>query len=73
MTTVQKPIVLNETVLNTNEILKTMNTILTKLAVGNNGLVPENYADVQSIVRMGIADQVFSVGDVIEVARATKV
>lgn len=36
-------------------------------------LEPKNYSDVQSIVRLGLAPSVFSVGDIIEVGRETKV
>ena len=43
------------------------------LAKGSSGLKVESYADVQSIVRMGLAPAVFGVGDVIEVGRETAV
>lgn len=36
-------------------------------------LEPKNYSDVQSIVRLGLAPSVFSVGDIIEVGRETRV
>ena len=41
------------------------------LARGSSGLKIDSYSDVQSIVRMGLAPAVFSVGDVIEVGRET--
>ena len=40
---------------------------------GAHGLQVTSYDDVLSIVRMGLAPQVFSVGDIIEVGRETKV
>ena len=43
------------------------------LAKGSNGLKVESYEDVLSIVRMGLAPSVFSIGDVIEVGRETAV
>lgn len=43
------------------------------LAKGSNGLKVESYEDILSIVRMGLAPSVFSVGDVIEVGRETAV
>ena len=49
--------------------LKQTNAILAK----RGGLEPESYSDVQAIVRLGLAPSVFSVGDIIEVGRETKV
>ena len=40
---------------------------------GSHGLQVKSYDDVLSIVRLGLAPQIFSVGDVIEVGRETKV
>ena len=49
--------------------LKQTNAILAK----RGGLEPESYSDVQAIVRLGLAPSVFSIGDIIEVGRETKV
>ena len=49
--------------------LKQTNAILAK----RGGLEPQNYSDVQAIVRLGLAPSVFNIGDIIEVGRATKV
>lgn len=49
--------------------LKQTNAILAK----RGGLEPQNYSDVQAIVRLGLAPSVFSIGDIIEVGRETKV
>ena len=43
------------------------------MAKGSSGLKVESYEDVLSIVRMGLAPSVFSIGDVIEVGRETAV
>lgn len=48
--------------------LKQQNAIMAK---GSAGLKVESYADILSIVRMGLAPSVFSIGDVIEVGRET--
>ena len=49
--------------------LRQTNAILAK----RGGLEPQNYSDVQAIVRLGLAPSVFSIGDIIEVGRETKV
>lgn len=49
--------------------LKQTNAILAK----RGGLEPQSYSDVQAIVRLGLAPSVFSIGDIIEVGRETKV
>ena len=49
--------------------LKQTNAILAK----RGGLEPQSYSDVQAIVRIGLAPSVFSIGDIIEVGRETKV
>ena len=43
------------------------------MAKGSSGLKVESYEDVLSIVRMGLAPSVFSIGDVIEVGRETAI
>ena len=43
------------------------------LAKGQSGMKVESYEDVLSIVRMGLAPAVFSVGDIIEVGRESSV
>ena len=50
------------------DAIKQQNAIMVK---GSNGLKVESYEDVLSIVRMGLAPAVFSVGDIIEVGRET--
>ena len=45
----------------------------TAILAKRGGLTPESYADVQSIVRLGLAPSVFSIGDIIEVGRETKI
>lgn len=69
MSSVTKPIILDETGKELIETLKQTNAILAK----NGNLNIKSYDDVLSIVRMGLAPQVFSVGDIIEVGRGTKV
>lgn len=69
MSSVTKPIILDETGKELIETLKQMNAILAK----NGNLNIKSYDDVLSIVRMGLAPQVFSVGDIIEVGRAIEV
>lgn len=49
--------------------LRQTNAILAK----RGGLEPQSYSDVQAIVRLGLAPSVFSIGDIIEVGRETKV
>ena len=49
--------------------LKQTNAILAK----RGGLEPQSYSDVQAIVRLGLAPSVFSIGDIIEVGRETRV
>ena len=49
--------------------LRQTNAILAK----RGGLTPESYSDVQAIVRLGLAPSVFCIGDIIEVARETRV
>ena len=49
--------------------LQQTNAILAK----RGGLEPQSYSDVQAIVRLGLAPSVFCIGDIIEVARETKV
>lgn len=49
--------------------LRQTNAILAK----RGGLEPQNYSDVQAIVRLGLAPSVFNIGDIIEVGRETKV
>ena len=49
--------------------LKQTNAILAK----RGGLEPQNYSDVQAIVRLGLAPSVFCIGDIIEVGRETRV
>jgi len=39
------------------------NALLAAIAKNGGGLKPDNWQDVQSIVRLGLADKVFSVGD----------
>ena len=55
--------------------LKQTNAVLASMGMGQgaSGLQPKSYDDVLSIVRLGLAPQIFSVGDVIEVGRETKV
>lgn len=48
--------------------IKQQNAIMAK---GSAGLKVESYADILSIVRMGLAPSVFSIGDVVEVGRET--
>ena len=48
--------------------IKQQNAVLAK---GSAGLKVGSYEDVLSIVRLGLAPSVFSVGDVIEVGRET--
>ena len=48
--------------------IKQQNAIMAK---GSAGLKVESYEDILSIVRMGLAPSVFSIGDVIEVGRET--
>ena len=55
------------------EILSALNQQTAVMAKGSSGLKVEAYNDVLSIVRMGLAPAVFSIGDVIEVGRETKV
>ena len=55
------------------EILNALRQQTAVMAKGNSGLKVEAYSDVLSIVRMGLAPAVFSIGDVIEVARETRV
>ena len=69
MSSVTKPIILDETGKELIKTLKQTNAILAK----NGNLNIKSYDDVLSIVRMGLAPQVFSVGDIIEVGRETKV
>lgn len=49
--------------------LRQTNAILAK----RGGLEPQSYSDVQAIVRLGLAPSVFSIGDIIEVGRETRV
>ena len=49
--------------------LKQTNAILAK----RGGLEPQSYSDVQAIVRLGLAPSVFSIGDIIEVGRETRI
>ena len=49
--------------------LRQTNAILAK----RGGLEPQNYSDVQAIVRLGLAPSVFCIGDIIEVGRETRV
>ena len=69
MSSVTKPIILDETGKELIETLKQTNAILAK----NGNLNIKSYDDVLSIVRMGLAPQVFSLGDIIEVGRETAV
>lgn len=69
MSSVTKPIILDETGKELIETLKQTNAILAK----NGNLNIKSYDDVLSIVRMGLAPQVFSVGDIVEVGRETEV
>ena len=55
------------------EILTAIKQQTAVMAKGSSGLKVESYGDVLSIVRMGLAPSVFSIGDVIEVGRETKV
>lgn len=55
------------------EILSALNQQTAVMAKGSSGLKVEAYNDVLSIVRMGLAPAVFSIGDIIEVGRETKV
>lgn len=58
MGTVSKPIVLDETVKETNNILNKMLTCM----VNNNSTEIENWKDVQAIVQKGFGEQYFPVG-----------
>lgn len=69
MSNITKPIVLDETMHGINSTMKQIAAILAK----RGGLEPKTYSDVQSIVRLGLAPSVFSVGDIIEVGRETRV
>lgn len=69
MSSVTKPIILDETGKEFIKTLKQTNAILAK----NGNLNIKSYDDALSIVRMGLAPQVFSVGDIIEVGRETEV
>ena len=53
------------------EILAAIKQQTAVMAKGSSGLKVESYDDVLSIVRMGLAPAVFSIGDVIEVGRET--
>ena len=55
------------------EILTAIKQQTAVMAKGSSGLKVESYGDVLSIVRMGLAPSVFSIGDVIEVGRETAV
>lgn len=55
------------------EILKAIKQQNAVIARGSSGLKPSSYDDVLRIVRMGLAREVFDIGDVIEVARETAV
>ena len=55
------------------EILTAIKQQTAVMAKGSSGLKVESYEDVLSIVRMGLAPSVFSIGDVIEVGRETAV
>lgn len=46
-----------------SEKMDAQNTLLAAIAGNGGGLVPKSFADVQSIVRLGLAPTVFSVGD----------
>ena len=53
------------------EILTALKQQTAVMAKGSSGLKVESYDDILSIVRMGLAPAVFSIGDVIEVGRET--
>ena len=55
------------------EILNALKQQTAVLAKGSSGLKVESYEDILSIVRMGLAPAVFSIGDVIEAGRETAV
>ena len=55
-----------------NDQLDTMNAILARIAMGQN-LQPKSYEEIQSIVRLGLAPKVFSIGDIIEVGKETAI
>lgn len=68
MSTFEVDLVKDSTLKQTNAVLASMG-----MGQGASGLQPKSYDDVLSIVRLGLAPQIFSVGDVIEVGRETKV
>ena len=68
MSTFEVDLVKDSTLKQTNAVLASMG-----MGQGASGLQPKSYDDVLSIVRLGLAPQIFSVGDVIEVGRETAV
>lgn len=46
-----------------SEKMDVQNRLLAAIASNGGGIMPKNFADVQSIVRMGLAPSIFSVGD----------
>lgn len=69
MSNVTAPIMLDETGKKLVDTLAQTNAIIAK----KGGLNLKSYSDVQAVVRLGLAPSVFSIGDVIEVGRETKV
>ena len=49
-----------------NEALDTRNSVLAVLASNSGGISVKSWKDVQRIVRLGLADKIFSIGDQLE-------